>query len=225
MKLSYVFVFQVAASFAFTSCTTDKAVVPKETNEPVAAETPKYEESRVIERIGGLKETPKWALGMEPMLEEKGNVIYVQTMTMDGNSRPEACTKAAGDTGRAEFVRQIRDGITAAGQVTEGSATSDVAIESSVAYLSNLKLSGVKITERYWEKAEESDGGGSRILKVRCAAKVAIPKTLLDQQIRKATETNAGNPEIRKRLLEGQKAFLDQLAKEAETPSTGESAQ
>ena len=225
MKRMNLLVLPVAASLALVSCTSDKAAAPKDAKEPVAAEKPKFEESRVIERIGGLKETPKWALGMEPMLEEKGNVIYVQTMTMDGNSRPEACTKAASDTGRAEFVRQIRDGITAAGQVTEGSATSDVAIESSVAYLSNLKLSGVKITERYWEKAEESDGGGSRILKLRCAAKVAIPKTLLDQQIRKATETNAANPELRKRLLEGQKAFLDQLAKEGAAPVEGESAQ
>lgn len=211
--------------FALASCTSDKPAASKDATEPVAPEKPKYEESRVIERIGGMKETPKWALGMEPMIEEKGNVVYVQTMTMDGNSRPEACTKAAGDTGRAEFVRQIRDGITAAGQITESSATSDVAIESSVAYLSNLKLSGVKISERYWEKAEESDGSGARVLKVRCAAKVAIPKPLLDQQIRKATETNATNPELRKRLLEGQKAFLDQLAREGATPAEGESAQ
>jgi hypothetical protein len=211
--------------FSLAACTSDKPAAPKEVTEAVAPQKPKFEESRVIERIGGLKETPKWALGMEPITEEKGNVIYVQTMTMDGSARPEACTKAAGDTGRAEFVRYIRDGITAAGQITEASANSDVAIESSVAYLSNLKLSGVKISEKYWEKAEESDGGGSRVLKVRCAAKVAIQKTLLDQQIRKATETNAANPELRKRLLEGQKAFLDQLAREGATPAEGESAQ
>lgn len=208
---------------AFSGCTSDKSAQSKGAEEAVAA--PGFDASRVIERIGGLKETPKWATGIEPMLEEKGNVIYIQTLTMDGNSRPEACIKAASDMARAEFVRQIKDGITAAGQVTENSATADVAIESNVAYLSNLKLSGAKISERYWEKFEESDSSRSRVLKVRCAAKVAIQKTLLDQQIRKATETNATNPEIRKKLLEGQKAFLDQIAKEGAAPAEAESAQ
>lgn len=169
---------------------------------------------RVIERIGGLSETPEWASGIIPMTEERGEIIFVQTLTMQGDSRPEACLKAASDLGRAEFVRQIKDGITAAGQVNEGSATSDVAIESNVAYLSNLKLSGARIALRYWEKVEESDASRNRVLKVRCAAKVAVMKSLLDLQIRKATEVNATNPEIRKKLLEGQKAFLDQIAKE-----------
>ena len=216
----------VAVPFVtFSACTSDKPTQPKAIEEAVAGSTPGFDASHVIERIAGLKETPKWATGMEPMMEEKGNVIYIQTLTMDGNSRPEACIKAASDMGRAEFVRQIKDGITAAGQVTEGSATADVAIESSVAYLSNLKLSGAKVSERYWEKFEESDASRNRVLKVRCAAKVAIQKSLLDQQIRKATETNAANPEIRKKLLDGQKAFLDQIAKEGSTPSEAESAQ
>jgi|GEM_PF-1000081 len=208
-----------------SACTSDKGT--KGVGEPVAANGGEkaFEESKVIERVGGLKETPKWANGMEPIMEEKGNVVYVQTLTMEGNSRPEACLKAASDMGRAEFVRQIKDGITAAGQVTESSASGDVAIESNIAYLSNLKLSGAKTTERYWEKVEESDANRNRVLKVRCATKVAIPKNLLDQQIRKATETNATNPEIRKKLLEGQKAFLDQIAKEGATPAEGESQQ
>lgn len=215
----------IAVSMVFIpACTSDKPVGAGVV-EAVAPALPGFDESRVVERIGGIKETPKWATGMEPMLEEKGNVIYIQTLTMEGNSRPEACVKAASEMGRAEFVRQIKDGITAAGQVTEGSATSDVAIESNVAYLSNLKLSGAKVSERYWEKFEESDASRNRVLKIRCAAKVAISKALLDQQIRKATETNATNPEIRKKLLEGQKAFLDQIAKEGAVPTEGESAQ
>ena len=86
-------------------------------------------------------------------------------------------------------------------------------------------MSGAKVSERYWEKFEESDASRNRVLKIRCAAKVAISKALLDQQIRKATETNATNPEIRKKLLEGQKAFLDQIAKEGTVPTEGESAQ
>lgn len=219
--LGYVVIAALAPSIV-AGCTSDKEK-PKAMEEAVGNQKD-FEAAKVIERVGGMKETPKWASGVEPMLEEKGSVIYIQTLTMDGNSRPEACLKAAGDMGRAEFVRQIKDGITAAGQVTENSASGDVAIESNIAYLSNLKLSGVKISERYWEKVEESDASRSRVLKVRCAAKVAIPKTLLDQQIRQATETNATNPEIRKKLLEGQKAFLDQISKEGVAASEGETA-
>jgi hypothetical protein len=219
--------------FVVTACSSDEEPATSKIEEPVAVDVkpeekssePSFEASRVIERVGGMKETPSWATGMEPMLEEKGMVVYIQTLTMEGNSRPEACLKAASDLGRAEFVRQIKDGITAAGQVTEGSATSDVAIESSVAYLSNLKLSGSRITGRYWEKFEESDSGSNRVLKIRCAAKVAISKSLLDQQIRKATETNSANPQIRKRLLDGQKAFLDQIAKEGVSPDSDNSSE
>lgn len=218
---------------AITACSSDEEPATSKMEEPVTEEVdpepkttePSFEASRVIERVNGMKETPSWATGMEPMLQEKGDVVYVQTLTMEGNSRPEACLKAAGDLGRAEFVRQIKDGITAAGQVSEGSATSDVAIESSVAYLSNLKLSGARIAGRYWEKFEESDASRNRVLKIRCATKVAISKSLLDQQIRKATESNSANPQIRKQLLEGQKAFLDQIAKEGSTPDSDEAAE
>lgn len=173
-----------------------------------------FESSRVIERIGGANETPAWATGSNPIDEEKGDVIFINTLSMSGDTRPEACTKASGDTARTEILRYIKDNLTASGQVAEASGSGDPAVESLIAFLSQGKLSGVKVVSRYWEKREESDSTGVRVLRVHCAAKVAIPKQILAQQLREATGGGGGNPEIRQKLLEQQKKFLDSIGSE-----------
>ena len=63
---------------------------------------------------------------------------------------------------------------------------------------------------KYWEKVEESDSSGSRVLRIRCAAKVGIAKAQLAEQLRAATGTS-GNAEMRAKLLEQQKQFIDGL--------------
>lgn len=170
-----------------------------------------FESSRVIERIGGAKDTPEWTTGANPVSEEKGEVIFVNTLSMSGDTRPEACTRAAGDTARTEILRHIKDNLTASGQVAEDSGSTDPAVENLIAFLSQGKLSGVKVVSRYWEKREESDSTGSRVLRVHCAAKVAISKQTLAKQLREATEGTKGNPEIRHKLLEQQKKFLEEI--------------
>lgn len=175
---------------------------------------PDFQPSRVIERMGSVSETPSWATGAEPISEEKGDLVFVHTITMSGDTRTEACTNAAGEKGRAEFVRHIKDAITSSGQLSETSGTADPGIEEQIAHLAQMKLSGAKVAARYWEKVEESDSQGSRVLRIRCAAKVAIPKTLLAKQLRDATDQGGGNAEIRKKLIDAQSKFLENVGKE-----------
>lgn len=95
---------------------------------------------------------------------------------------------------------------------SEVSATSDPATESLLAFLSQGKLSGVKVVGRYWERREESDSNGLRVLRIHCASKVAIQRGLLESQMRDAMNgSGVGSPEIREKLLDAQKKFLDSV--------------
>lgn len=173
---------------------------------------PRYEASRVIERMDGHDETPKFAVGGNLMSEEGQNAIYAHTMTMNGDARPEACLKASTIGAKSEMIKYIKDAITTSGQLNETNAVDDPGYESLTAFLSQGKLSGVQVVQNYWEKREESDTSGERVLRLKCAVKVAIKKSILEKQLREAmTNAPTGNPEIRQKLLEAQKQFIDGL--------------
>lgn len=197
-----MFVFRVLLTAFFTwvvsSCTsTDKS----------------FQAAEVLERIGGKDEAPAWADVEQPMFEEAGNVVFVSTMTMAGNSRPEACGKAAELDAKAAMLRHIKDNITASGQLNEVSADSDLGFESLTAFLSQGSVQGAKTQERYWEKRVESDADGERVLRLKCAVKVAVKKSELARQLREATG-GSGNKEVRERLIQAQKDFIDGLSKQ-----------
>lgn len=172
---------------------------------------PEYQESRVLERVGGKDETPEWADGTHSMEEAGADVIFVAQTTMGGNSRTEACVKAAELDGRASMLRYVKENISASGQVNETDAASDPGYESLTAFLSSGKLSGIKTTAKYWEKVEQSDEGGDRVLKVRCVVKLAIKKSDLQRQLREATAASGGNPKVHDALINAQSQFFENL--------------
>lgn len=177
----------------------------------VTTPTKEFGESRVLERVGGKDETPAWADGTKAMAEEASDVVFFAQMTMGANSRTEACIKAAELDGRSAMLRYIKENISSSGQVNETDAASDPGYEALTAFLSQSKLSGVRPSERYWEKVEQSDESGDRVLKLRCVVKLAIKKSELQRQLREATAAQGGNPQIRESLLNAQKQFFDGL--------------
>ena len=172
---------------------------------------PEFRESRVVERMGKVKESPAWAEGMTPMFEEGQDVVFAGILTMSGDARPEACLKAADVDARSMMLRHIKDTLTTSGQLNEVSATSDPGYEGLVAFLSQGNIKGARATQRYWEKVEESDSNGARVLRLKCAVKLAIAKTELAKQMRDATDTPAGNAEIRAKLHKVQGEFIEGL--------------
>ena len=182
----------------------------------VTASTKEFKESRVIEKIANKSETPAWADGSIAMAEESSDVIFVSQVSMGANSRTEACLKAAELDGRSSMARYIKEHISTSGQVNERDAASDPGYEALTAFLSQSKLSGVKTTQRYWEKVEQSDESGERVLKLRCVAKLAVNKAELQRQLREATTANGGNAQIRASLLNAQSSFFEGLAHENE---------
>lgn len=171
---------------------------------------PEFEEDRIVQRMEGRDETPDFATGAKAMWTEGEQVFFANITSMAGDSRPEACMKAAETDARVGIVKYLNDNITASGQLAEANADSDPGYESLVAFLSQGKLSGVTVEERYWDRREQSRSSGERALRVHCAVKIAINKTQLAKQLREATtNVKSGDPEIRKKLLEAQKEFLD----------------
>jgi hypothetical protein len=165
-------------------------------------------------RIGDKDETPEWTNGEVGMTAEGSDVVFVDVMTFAGNARPEACVSAAELNGRAQILRHVKDAITTSGQVNETSAASDPGYESLTAFISQGKIRGAKTAAKYWERREESDENGSRVLRVKCAVKVTVSKTELARQLREATEGHGGNAEIQKQLINAQKAFIDSVGKQ-----------
>ena len=179
----------------------------------VSGSGPSYKAAEVIERIDGESTTPPWASGKVTMFESDGKVFFVSANSMSGDSRVESCTRVAADTGRTEILRYIKDNLTASGQISENSGTQDPAVESLIAFLSSGKLSGVTVQEKYWEKRVESDASGARVLRLKCAAKVMIAKSELTRQLAEATG-KSGNAEIRTKLIEAQKSFIEGIDKQ-----------
>lgn len=188
-----------------------------------APSKPEYEPARVVERIGGKDEAPEWASGEVAMSEEGGDVIFLNQMSMSGDSRSEACLKAAETDGRASMKRYIKDNIVTSGQVNETDAKSDPGYESLTAFLSKGSLSGVKVHGRYWEKREESAESGERVLRIRCVVRLGIKKGALEQQLREAMTAPGGNAKVREALLNGTTQFLEGLTGDA-NPASAESA-
>lgn len=181
----------------------------------VTAGKASFEKSVVLERMDGYEETPEFASGRYTMINEGKNAIFINIITMDGDSRPEACLKASSMSSQAEILKYIKSAITTSSQLNEMDASSDPSYEALTAFLSQGKLSGVKVMEQYWERREESSSSGERIFKLKCAAKLAISKSMLDKQLKEALNgTSQGNPEIRKALENAQKNFIDGLSTE-----------
>lgn len=173
-----------------------------------------FQPSIVIERIADKNETPKWAHGESVMAEENGEITFSNVVSMSGDARPEACTKAASLDAKAEMLKHIKENITASGQLADDSVQSDPAFESLTAFLSQGELNGAKIGDKYWEKREESAADGSRVLRLSCAAKVSISKAMLSKMLREATtKEKSGNPEIRAKLLDVQKSFIEGIGR------------
>ncbi len=173
-----------------------------------------FKQAEVIERVGNNKETPAWATGEVPLSEEAGKVNFINTLAMSGDARPEACTRAASDSARAAILRHVKDNLTASGQISEASASGDPGVESLIAFLAQGKLSGVSVSQNYWEKRIESDSSGERVLRIFCASKVSIAKTELARQLREATGTG-GNPKIHDALIDAQEKFIGSIGNEA----------
>jgi hypothetical protein len=175
---------------------------------------PEFDPSVVLERMSDRRETPEWTQGEATLVVEKNDLIFIAVTRLVGDARPDACMNVAAENARAAILRQIEDNISNSGQVNDQDASLDPGVESLMVFLSQGKLSGVKVTDRYWEKRLESDTDGQRVLRIHCAAKVAISRSMLEKQIRSVLNAApAGDPQIRERLLDSHKSFIDATTK------------
>lgn len=184
--------------------------------------SPDYIKPEVINNSDRTLETPEWVLSTQILSEENGDVVYIHKMNLDGSVRPDACVAMARTQAGGQMVQYIKNAITTSGQVEELNASEDPSYNALTAFLSQGSLSGAKTTSTYWEQTIEGDETGLRpVKKLLCAVKVAISKTTLDKQMRDAINGQpGGNPEIRQKLLNAQKNFIDNIGN-AQAPGTG----
>lgn len=177
--------------------------------------SPKYVKTEVISNSTKTLKTPDWVLNQGVLLEQGSNVIFVHKITLSGTSRPDACVSMARTQAVGEMMKYIKNSVTTSGQVEDLNSSSDPSLSSLTAFLSQGNISGAKVTTTYWEQTMEADETGMKPVKrLMCAVQVAIDKSTLDRQMRDAINgAPGGNPEIRKKLLEAQKSFIDSVGK------------
>ena len=177
--------------------------------------SPKYVKTEVISNSTKTLQTPEWVLNPNIILEDGGNVIFVHKVTLSGTSRPDACVSMARTQAVGEMMKYIKNSVTTSGQVEDLNSSSDPSLSSLTAFLSQGNISGAKVTTTYWEQTMEADDSGMKpVKKLMCAVQVSIDKSTLDRQMRDAINgAPGGNPEIRKKLLDAQKSFIDNVGK------------
>jgi hypothetical protein len=185
----------------------------------------KYVKTEVISNSTKTLQTPDWVLNPNIMLEDGGNVIFIHKVTLSGTSRPDACVSMARTQAVGEMMKYIKNSVTTSGQVEDLNSSSDPSLSSLTAFLSQGNISGAKVTTTYWEQTMEADDSGMKpVKKLMCAVQVSIDKSILEKQMRDAINgAPGGNPEIRKKLLDAQKSFIDNVGKKdsGATPEAG----
>lgn len=186
--------------------------------------SPRAVKTEVVNNADRTLKTPDWVLSSRVMGEEKGNLVYTYRINLDGSARPDACVAMARSQAVAEMLKYIKNAVTASGQVEDLNDTSDPSYSSLTAFLSQGTLSGAQTTDAYWEQTIEGDSSGFRPVKrLLCAVRVAVDKQILDKQMREAINgVPGGNPEIRKKLIQAQKNFIDNVG--ATTQPAGSTA-
>lgn len=169
-----------------------------------------FEKSQVLERIGGGEKTPEWANGSKVAWSEGPFTFFVSVTSMGGGARTSACMDAASIKSKSEILSYVKQGISTSGQLSQSGVENDPSFESLTAFLSQGKISGVNVVERYWEKSTATDESGQKSLRIDCAAKAKIKTSDLLRQIRESMGLK-GNPEIREKLIEAQKSFIENL--------------
>ncbi len=175
----------------------------------------KYVKTEVINNSDRTLKTPEWILNSKILNEDNGQIVYIYKMNLDGSARPDACIAMVRAQAVAEMLKYIKNSVTASGQVEDLNASSDPSYSSLTAFLSQGSISGAQVTDTYWEQTMEADASGMRPIKrLMCAVKLGIDKQTLDKQMRDAINgTPGGNPEIRKKLIDAQKNFIDNAGK------------
>lgn len=177
--------------------------------------------TEIVNNSDKTMKTPEWVLSSKAMDEEGDNVVFLHKLNLDGSARPDACVSMARTQAVGEMMKYIKNSVTASGQVEDLNASSDPSMSSLTAFLSQGHISGAKVTNTYWEQTIESRKGelGPSSKQLMCAVKVQIDKNILDKQMRDAINgAPGGNPEVRKKLIDAQKRFIDNVGKETDAP-------
>ena len=201
MKKKILVLASSLALLSFVGCSSTESVTSPS----------KYIKTEVINNSDRTLKTPDWVLSSKVLNSENTQLIYTYKMSLDGAARPDACVAMARSQAVAEMLKFIKNAVTASGQVEDLNASSDPSFSSLTAFLSQGNISGAQVSDNYWEQTMEADASGlNAVKKLMCAVKVAIDKqTLLKQMTDAINGTPGGNAEVRQKLIDSQKNFIE----------------
>ena len=139
---------------------------------------------KVIDRSPGLEEPPAWIKAGNKFTTGEGRVAYRGFLTMEPDSRPEACTHAAGTEGKGRIAAMIASSIVDESGISGDDKT--LVYNRLTAVLAKQKLPGIEVADEYWNLVESDDGDNPPVRRLECWAKVTIKKTVLDSALNKA---------------------------------------
>lgn len=156
----------IALSLAITGCVT-------------GGDTPTASR-KVIDRTPGVDDAPSWIKSSNRFSVDDDQVGFKGFLTMEADSRPDACTHAAGTEAKGRIASLIASTITD----ESGIAGDDKSLVANrlTAALGKQKIPGIEIRDEYWNLVEIDDGGKAT-RRLECWAKVTVHKKVLDKAL------------------------------------------
>lgn len=138
---------------------------------------------RIIDQTAGVEETPKWVSGKNKFDAEDKRIGFKGYLTMESDSRPDACTHAAAMDAKGRISSLIASSIMDESGISGDEKT--IGYNRLVAVLSKQKLPGLEIADEFWSLVEIDDGDNAT-RRLECWAKVTIEKKVFDKAMEKS---------------------------------------
>ena len=167
----------------------------------------------ILERLGRAETTPEWTYGGQAMWKVKDNVIFMSSLEISDNRRPDMCMKAASLQARAEMRRFILENISSSELLSQSDLMSNSEFQSVTTSLAHGKIKGASVKSRYWERFQTTDIRGEGKIRMRCASQISVAKKDLDTQLNKTIEASlTNNPRIKRALINAYNDFIGDLS-------------
>ena len=165
---------------------------------------------RVIDRTPGVDASPDWTKGGSKKFQAPGDRVgFKGFLTMDADSRPDACTHAAGVEAKGRLATMIASSILDSSGISGDDKT--LVYNRLTASIAKQRLAGVETGEEYWQLIEVDDGE-KKTRRLECWATVTISSKVLERVLNLAIAEITKDPTLKKhedRLEKAEDALLE----------------
>lgn len=157
---------------------------------------------KVITRMDGVDEKPKWANLSTTMYTKDGKVYSVGFTEVGARSRVSAAARISDNNARFEISRNVTDDMAFIFQnMEEGIDDSGTLARFYGTEVSKLIANGIRQEKRYWEKVKTFDDYGEPVYRLRVYSLASIKKSDLRKAISVSLNKGRGiTPQIKDQI-------------------------